>query len=117
MNEPITQAEAHVQRFWNVDGLHEIAVAILFGLIAGLQWTFEFSTLATTWKGVCAIAMFLAIGGFAWLERRVIQAIRTRFTYPRAGFVVFRKPRRNRQLIGGAVALLVNGTIIILAFQ
>jgi hypothetical protein len=114
MNDPLTRAEARVQRYWNVDGLHEIAAALLFALTAVWVWATDLSSLPRAWKGAFSITFPVMLWAGIWAEGRVVGAIRRRLTIPRAGFVAFRKPPRRKQAIVAGAAFLVAAAIAVL---
>lgn len=108
MNDPLREAETRLQRYWNVDGLHEIAIAVLLALTALWTWASDLSELPRAWKGAFSSTFPIVLCGGIFIEGRVIKAIRRRLTYPRAGFVEFRKPslttRARTALLGAFVA-------------
>jgi hypothetical protein len=114
INDPLLDANTRVQRYWNVDGLHEIAMAILFLLTALSVWAGESATLSKFWKGAAAVALpiFLIVG--ISVEGSVVQAIRRRLTFPRTGFVTFRKPSAKRRRVGVTVAFCIAILVVFL---
>src|SRR3954469_21497796 len=113
MNDPLREAEAHLQRYWNVDGLHEIAVALIFGLTGLWVWATDVSTLPHAWKGAFSMTFPLLILGGMWAEGKAIQALRGRLTYPKVGYVELRKPPRWRLIAAGAVAAVLAALLIV----
>jgi hypothetical protein len=107
MDDPLRQAEARLERYWNVDGLHEIGVALILALTALWVWATELSDLPQAWKrGFSTTFPFLLIGGMS-VERVVIKTIRRRLTYPRAGFAEMRKPTGGRRLVSALAAAVI----------
>jgi hypothetical protein len=108
MTDPMIQARASVQRYWNVDGLHEIVSAVLFLLTAVLVWaTSEAAPISRHWKAWLSMLFAVVVCGGILLEPRVVRAIRTRLTFPRTGFVAFRKPPGKRRAIAWISGALV----------
>ena len=105
--DPLREAEAHLQRYWNVDGLNEIAVALISGLTGLWVWASDVSSLPHTWKGAFSVTFPLLICGGMWGARHAITRIRRRLTYPRAGYVELRQPSPSRRIAMGVIAALV----------
>jgi hypothetical protein len=87
-----------------VDGLPEIYAGCFFLLAPLLNFL---------WQRRAPIApAWLAIGGLAALtcgvalSRTVLIVIRRRLTYPRTGYVLFRRPRRSAEAIGIVLILI-----------
>jgi hypothetical protein len=116
MNDPLREAEGRLQRYWNVDGLHEIAIAVLLALTALWTWASDLSELPRAWKGAFSSTFPLVLCGGIFIEGRVIKAIRRRLTYPRAGFVEFRKPSRTKQVQAALIGMFVAAAIAASAF-
>jgi hypothetical protein len=111
MDDPLRQAEDRLQRYWNIDGLHEIGVALILALTALWVWASDLSDLPRAWKGAFSATFPILLCGGIAVEGVIVKAIRRRLTYPRAGFAEFRKPPRSKQvrtaLIGLAVAAAI----------
>jgi len=111
MDDPLRDAEARLQRFWNVDGLHEIGIAVLFGLTAVWVWSSDLADLSKFWKGLFSATFPMLLLGGMYGEKWVVERVRRRMTVPRVGFVKLRKPsprmRVGSGVAGAAVAALV----------
>jgi hypothetical protein len=107
MNDPLRRAEAQVQRFWNIDGLHEIAIALLFGLTAVWVWGSDLSDLPRAWKSFFSVTFPVVICGGMYAEKAIVTRIRQRLTFPRTGFVTFRRPSRRQQIVTGCLGAVV----------
>jgi len=116
MNDPLREAEGRLQRYWNVDGLHEIGVALIFALTALWVWAGDLSDLPRAWKGWFSATFPVVICGGIFGEKYVVNAIRRRLTYPRAGFARLRQPPRKKQvwaaLMGAFVAAAIGGSAL-----
>lgn len=111
MNDPLREAEGRLQRYWNVDGLHEIGVALILALTALWVWATDLSELPRAWKkGFSTTFPILLIGGM-FVERFVVNAIRRRLTYPRVGFAEMRTPPRRRQIEAAVAGALMAAAI------
>lgn len=92
------------QRYWNVDGLPEIVMGVLW-MVWGGAWLFG-ETLPrdwrwnTYWTFTPAILAFSGVAAI-WVTKR----LKARLTFPRAGYVEWREPGRAAHLGGAAVAI------------
>ena len=111
MNDPLREAEGRLQRYWNVDGLHEIGVALILSLTALSVWATEFSDLPRSWKNASSMSFPIVICGGMFAERRIVNIIRRRLTYPRVGFAEFRKPPKTRQVYAALLGMFVAAAI------
>jgi hypothetical protein len=103
-------------QYWFEDGLGELLVATLF-LLLGILFTIEGLATNPTVIRVSAIAgMIMMIGG-AWLGRPLLRKMKERWTYPRTGYVAFRKPKRSRRGLNLIVILLVTFLVVWLVTQ
>jgi hypothetical protein len=107
MNDPLQQAEARLSRYWNVDGLHEIGMALIFALTALWVWADDLSTLPRSWKHAFSATFPIMLCGAIFVEGPIVKAIRRRLTYPRAGFADLRHPPRRKQVITAAAGALI----------
>jgi hypothetical protein len=114
MDDPLLDAKARVQRYWNVDGLHEIAIAILFLLTAVIVWAGDSASLPKFWRGAAGVAFPIVLMGGIFLEPSVVRAIRNRLTFPRTGYVAFGKAPVRQQGIAGVLAFCVAVAVAVL---
>ena len=109
-NDPLVNAERTARRYWNVDGLAEIYTGCFFLLVPLLNFLGQHASIAAGW---------LALGGLATLTWRggqpVIIVLRRRLTYPRTGYVSFRRPRRGTGAPG--IALILVALLAIFVFM
>ncbi len=106
--------ERRTRRYFYEDGFVEIAVGILFLILGGYffagVWLPETSRVRS-WLDSSLILVFLA-GVF--LVRRLVRFLKARVTYPRTGYVAYKKPEdapRRR------VVAAVSGGVIAAAFS
>ncbi|KPL80126.1 hypothetical protein ADN00_01825 [Ornatilinea apprima] len=117
MNDPVQQMMKKTQRYWYVDGLAEIGAGALILLLGLLYLVVGW----LPWQGVKAILLglgmpVLLLGGMVGVRAWVNRA-KQRLTYPRTGYVEYRRPKTARRwlvlLLSGVVsattiALLIN---------
>src|SRR6478672_10899713 len=102
--DPLHLAEVHLQRYWNVDGLNEIAVALISGLTGLWVWGSDVSNLPHAWKSAFSATFPFLICGGMWSAGFIVKRIRRTLTYPRVGFAELRRPPRWRTMLLGAIA-------------
>jgi hypothetical protein len=103
-------------QYWFEDGLGELVVASLF-LLLGLLFTIEgLATNPTVIRIAAIVAMITMLGG-AWIGRPLLRKMKERWTYPRTGYVAFRKPKRSRRGLNLVIILLICGLVVWLVTQ
>jgi hypothetical protein len=110
-NDPLVSAERTARRYWNVDGLAEIYAGCFFLLVPLLNFLWQHTSIAPAWR---ALGGLLAMTSVVALSRTIIIAIRRRLTYPRTGYVSFRRPRRSKEAAG--IALILIALVAIFVF-
>jgi hypothetical protein len=114
-NDPVLQATKRAQRYWYEDGIWEIG----FGLLNLILCIFFFFVQFDRWTGPLVFIPLLievaTIIGAGWLIKRVVAFLKERITYPRTGYVAYRKispmSRLKRVLLTGAIALFTGGVV------
>jgi|SRR3990170_8481642 len=99
------------RRYWTIDGLPELVVGVLW-IIWGGAWLIG-QNIPHDWRWAAywlIVPPVLALSGFAvnWITRR----LKERITFPRTGYVEWRKPS-NRVSLG--VGLAIAGIAAVLA--
>ena len=92
-------------RYWDVDGLPELVMGILWTLW-GAAWLFG-EALPHDWRWNVywtAVPVVLAFSGLAAV--RVIKSLKSRLTFPRTGYVAWKEPSRGTHLAGAAIAIV-----------
>ena len=97
MKNDIDKVIQRTHRYWYEDGLAEIATGCIF-VVGGLF----LSMMCFARPGsplACIIAIgFLGLFAFGGLAvSRVVKALKNRVTYPRTGYVSYRRPESNRR--------------------
>ena len=93
------------QKYWDVDGLPELMMGLLWMLWGG-AWLFG-EALPDDWRADAfwtAVPALLAGSGVAaiWATKRLKQ----RLTFPRTGYVDWKEPSRSARLMAGGVAMV-----------
>ncbi len=114
--ENMQHVQKRLNRYWYVDGISEIGFGLLC-LVLGLY----FYAVSDLDEGSLAfqllsIGFVLIILGSAFGINRLVSYLKNRITYPRTGFVAYRRVRSYwRWLVGALVGTLSAGLMIFLA--
>jgi hypothetical protein len=116
-SDPVNDITKRTQRYWYVDGIWEIG----FGLVNTLLGSFYLLTARLDWKGplsslLVVLQMGVLIGLFMTIHK-VVTFLKERITYPRTGYVAYRKPALSTRLkkalltalLAAGIAALVGG--------
>jgi len=106
MNENVTQVEQRVKRYWYSDGIAEItggAMLVLVGVYFAAQGYVKENSLM---NGFLQTGLVLLMISATFGARWVINALKTRVTYPRTGYVEYRVDARTAKYRRWSVALL-----------
>ncbi len=109
--DPLVDAQIRSARYWNVDGLSEIAQGIWVLLIALCLYGMAHTSRGSLGRVISVLVFAFGLPAALFLSRRVLVAVRRRFTYRRTGFVEYRPDRR--ALVFGA-GLAIAGAIVLL---
>jgi hypothetical protein len=107
MDDVLRDAQARLERYWNVDGLHEIGVALILAMTALWLWATDLSDLPRVWKNAASTTFPLLLCGGIFAEKYVVKAIRRRLTYPRVGFAELRTPPVRGRVFSGVAAAII----------
>ncbi len=97
MDDPIESIQRQTQRYWYVDGLNEIgagALIFLLGVLYILQLLLSPSDLANMVTSF-GQPMLIICGWF--VVNWVVKRLKARLTYPRTGYVSYRRERGSRR--------------------
>lgn len=112
MESQIDRAMRRTWRYWYEDGLAEMALGCMF-VALGLSFFVESVLPQGPWRAAWGmLAPLTAVVGTALLGNRAVKAVKARITYPRTGYVAYRRERRGRNwatriTLGFAVGALV----------
>jgi hypothetical protein len=110
MQSNLTDVERRVKRYWYTDGIGELiggGMFVLLGVYFALQ---EFLGQDSLVSGILQASLVLLMIGGMFVSRRLINALKTRLTYPRTGYVEYQVSERNtrsRQILAGVLGFLV----------
>ena len=101
-----------VQSFYE-DGLFEIALGAVFLLLGGYFFAQMTAPKGSTLEDVLSILFVLVIGSSAFLASRILRFFKRRITYPRTGYVAFKKkePSTRRRVATAVVAGIIGASL------
>ena len=120
MNDKFMEVEQRVKRYWYSDGIAELSLGgmfLLLGIYFGLQGYFvESSRASMIMQIVLFVIVFAGIVGVQW----VVNTLKARLTYPRTGYVEYRKGgqdmKQHRNVVIGVALGLLAASIILFDF-
>lgn len=103
MDNDVERAVKRSRQYWYDDGLAEVAVGAVF-VALGLLFLAEAYTVIP--PGVSSLGMVVIVFAGWWLAGRAVRSAKARITYPRTGYVRYRRPegRRGSRWVTAAVA-------------
>lgn len=115
MMEPnYDQTIKRTRAYWYIDGLAEMttgALFLLFGLVYLLLSILPHSSpFGIAIRLIYPLFLLLAM----WSGGKLVKNIKVRLTYPRTGFVAYRRPSRKRRMVTFGVGVLVTLGLITL---
>ena len=96
MLKPIEQIERRTLRYWYEDGLADLAAAWVF-ILVGLFFLVQviFPSGPVTVLTAILLPVVVIAGGL--MARRIVAGLKERWTYPRTGYVEYRRPKGSRR--------------------
>ena len=117
MQSNLSDIEQRVKRYWYTDGIGELiggGMFILLGIYFALQeWLGPNSIVS----GILQASLILVMIGGMFISRRLINALKTRLTYPRTGYVEYQVDERSmkfRRIWGMLLALAISSLTMVL---
>jgi hypothetical protein len=107
MNHSIDQAASRARRYWYVDGLNEAAfggLCLLLGIYFQIQDSLQNPSLP---RQMLEAGMALFVVGIALMLHKLVNFLKERITYPRSGYVSYRRPNTIRRLATGVLAATI----------
>lgn len=117
MNNNFSDVEKRVKNYWYTDGIGELiggALFILMGIYFGLQ---EFLGQNSMASGILQVSLVLLLIGGMFIGRRLINLLKTHFTYPRTGYVEYHTTEKNTfwRIFTVAIAMAVAMFSVVIA--
>jgi hypothetical protein len=86
MNDNFSNVEQRVMRYWYSDGIGELIGGMMFIL---LGFYFAAQELNSFVSALLQSSLLLLMVGGSFISRRLVNALKTRLTYPRTGYVEY----------------------------
>jgi hypothetical protein len=117
MKSDIDEVIQRTHRYWYEDGLNEIATGCMFvgcGLFLFMMYAVPPGSLLAPVLAI-GFVVLVAFGGLA--ASRAVKAVKNRVTYPRTGYVSYRRPESNhrRRLIVAGLGIALGMLCIVLS--
>lgn len=118
MRSDVDRAEQRARQYWYDDGLTEIAAGCIFLAIGALFLAEAFSPPGSLPKSFSAIGLLVLVAGGLWITNWAVRWAKEKITYPRTGYVRYRRPARSRRrrLLTVLVAIVVSISINLILF-
>jgi hypothetical protein len=117
MNDPINQAANRARRYWYVDGLNEIAfggLCVLLGVYFQVQGSLQ---IPSNLRQMLEAGLVMFILAIVLLLNKLVSFLKERITYPRSGYVSYRRPNTIRRfatgLLAAAIASVLSAVLMI----
>lgn len=116
MNDKINHTVQRTRQYWFSDGLAELSVGGLFILLA-----IYFSIQVMLSDGSPTLIFFqlsfvFILFGMIFISRYILNKFKTRITYPRTGYVSYKKASKKQKLISGSLAVIIAALPIVIFF-
>lgn len=118
MRDELEKVKQRTQAYWFVDGLAEMAIGCILGLIALLFLIDGTAPDGSPLHMVSSLGLLPVILLGGWAGGRIVTAIKARITYPRTGFVAYPRKRGRRLAtlaFAAFVAALAVAAVMVLA--
>lgn len=108
MSQQINNLIRQTYQYFYIDGLAEIATGGMFILVGAWLVVIALVEPGTPAAGIAALALPVLILGGTYLLNRTVRSLKERITYPRTGYVTYRREKKDSKrwiLIGFALLL------------
>jgi hypothetical protein len=116
----IKDVEQRVKRYWYTDGVAELAsggMFVLLGLYFGIQGYLGENSLVSV---ILQVSLALLMIGGAFGVRWLVNALKSRLTYPRTGYVEYRVNERDakvrRYVVAGVAMIIAIASIVLVDY-
>lgn len=117
MQRNLSDVEQRVKRYWYTDGIGELiggGMFILLGIYFALQQALGQNS---TVGGILQASLVLVMIGGMFVSRRLINALKTRLTYPRTGYVEYQVDERltkSRRILAAVLGFTIAALTMVL---
>lgn len=114
VNDDFEKVTQRTKSYWFEDGLSELVVGGLF-LLIGLSTLIEgMAGAGTPLRRVSGVVALITIAAGPWLARPIFRKLKERLTYPRTGYISFRKAKitPKRRLVSFILTAVIVGMVV-----
>ena len=97
MKNDIDKVIQRTHRYWYEDGLNEIATGCMFVLCGLFLFMMDSVRPGSPLAPVLAVGLVILVSFGGLAVGRAVKAVKARVTYPRTGYVSYRRPESNRR--------------------
>ena len=110
MRSDVDRAKQRARQYWYDDGLSEIAAGAILLAIGVLSLVEAMVPQGSLVESLSAIGIVVLVAGGIWLANWAVREAKSRITYPRTGFVRYRRRARTPQkrLLVAAIAFALS---------
>jgi hypothetical protein len=116
MNDDINHTVQRTRQYWFIDGLAELSVGglfILLGVYFFIQAILPAGSLALL---IFQLSFVFILFGMIFISRYLLNKFKSRITFPRTGYVSYKKASKKQKLLSASLAILIASLPIILFF-
>jgi hypothetical protein len=114
MNDELDRVVQRTRQYWFADGLVELSVGgtfIFLGLYFYLQSILPSGSLILF---TLQAGFVLLLFGIIFLSRYLVNKFKARLTFPRSGYVSYKRATRNQRILSASVALIIASLNVVL---
>ena len=114
MDDDIQKAMQRTKRYWHIDGLVEIAFGCVCLVLASfflIQAVLPQDSLVSQLLNAGFVVIII---GSVLISRRVVTLAKERLTYPRTGYVAYKRPGGGQYVLTFGVAMLMAALVAVL---
>jgi hypothetical protein len=113
MTTDLDSIEARPRQYWNADGIPELVMGAVWIAWGGLTWLGEWMSRDQRIEPyTMIIPLLLVVTSF--LANPAIKLLKAKLTFPRTGYVQWKKPEKRRKGLAAAVAFVVSVSIALM---
>lgn len=106
MNIDPLESKKRIERYWYADGLWEISFGIILALLSGFYFLVIWLEGTQIPAFTFMILQIAVVIGIFFIVNHLLRFLKERITYPRSGYVVFRKPAPMKRIQRVVVMML-----------
>lgn len=116
MSDQIQDWTKRTQRYWYVDGLAEIAAGLIILMVGLCYLILTFLPPSSLKNLILGLGLPVFIIGLAVLVRRLVGLLKEKITFPRTGYVAYRRVEPRRKINSILVAILTASVLGLIVY-